>query len=206
MSCFCDKDCPNGTCGRLFASIDAPKKCCPTIDATHCGPEIGICCKSSALTGQPCNDDDICQTGLCIHGTCQEKQALNAPCGNKDEPVDNHCQSRKCGCNGVLGDALYVCCSSTVDIHGIGYVCTDLPVGAVCDESFMCDSGVCNGICVDNITWRNYNDSVNNMNMSVSTSSILSSSVMSASKRSITFNPSSLAFPIALVILIHLKS
>jgi len=163
----CDNhfDCINNACALESADPSAPYICCPTggyvflaeLDGTaDAGNGMRIC------TGQPdgasCSEDHdvdvLCESGMCIGGTCRATR--NAPgevCVN-----DEDCENLVCAESSLDEGAAKICCPSNDHKHVyvpeasvLRDICTGQPQGAQCGHhniDVLCESGSCiSGVC-----------------------------------------------------------
>jgi len=110
----------------------------------------GKCKADTQADGAACDDNEDCQSGVCVSQVCKENyQAVDASC---DDNVD--CISGKCAYKSYTGSAQMVCCSSghkkiydfqddAYPKSDDAYFCTDQPTGARCPFNELCASNKC---------------------------------------------------------------
>lgn len=164
-SCTEDSDCgENGACAREEAISSADFVCCASGEKDEYSSSFGFACTELPIGAWCQGIGKFCASGHCGEdGLCAEKPeevqdlcSLDSDCGPAQTGcVGGTCAGDVCGREEATTEARYVCCESRVKewmYPGVGYVCTNLPSGSVCDnESALCESKSCdvNGFCAE---------------------------------------------------------
>ena len=90
-ACTEDDECQSNACGRGLAEADSPSVCCPSGQAVM-SDALGSVCTDTAGEDDACFRDEVCQSSICIDGTCRSgKQREGDACSS-----DEHCHSGLC--------------------------------------------------------------------------------------------------------------
>lgn len=134
MFCDSNQDCTNGRCGRSYLDAEAPFICCPEGRAVVQGV---------AWSG---TFEWICSPNG------QPQQVGNAPDGESCQD-DLDCLNRVCGKDEFSASAGDICCPQGKSYNlpldwTVETFCGNLPLGTVCGDDRMCESGKCvQGFC-----------------------------------------------------------
>eukprot|EP00562_Extubocellulus_spinifer_P001757 CAMPEP_0178474814 /NCGR_PEP_ID=MMETSP0696-20121128/2794_1 /TAXON_ID=265572 /ORGANISM="Extubocellulus spinifer, Strain CCMP396" /LENGTH=1296 /DNA_ID=CAMNT_0020102075 /DNA_START=71 /DNA_END=3961 /DNA_ORIENTATION=- len=153
--CWSDFECRNFACAldSATSSSTTQRICCPADDYVFVGPPINANVCTFQPDGSPCldNRDELCESFVCIDGTCQPRKVdVGERCDS-----DSDCRNWSCGkerteaeciqfCDDVLepDDVPSICCPSgeAIDLGDPwGMVCTGQADGMPCrGEDRLC--------------------------------------------------------------------
>ncbi len=138
---YCDKSGPAPQCKVNPATL----KTCPSVDNTACvqnlcQPKSGLCAKTQAADGAPCDDGDVCSAGdACVQGSC--KPGFPAcPCKSDGDCAkfdDDLCDGPK-ACKALPGGK-----TACVDVPGQPVDCSGVASGTCEQATCAAKTGNC---------------------------------------------------------------
>lgn len=122
------------------SNVDNDSACDSRIEASDCGPYLGIRCNGSSIQNPPvcpttCTSSAQCdQNAYCsAQGACVPDEVNGRPCRSGNECISNHCQNGFCCASGD-------CCGKSSD-------CAKLAQAAVCNSQTTCQGNRVDGVC-----------------------------------------------------------
>jgi len=150
--CSADWECESGACARNEFSAGASFVCCSTLatftnDVPWTFREERFC--GELPTGTPCGTSDLlCSTKMCNGGRCATQRLADQSICSKD----SDCQSGYCALQQFSESSGSICCNEGARLYMDVpwtyrelYFCRKQPIGIICGDDQMCESGLCIG-------------------------------------------------------------
>lgn len=151
--CVEDDDCVTQTCAlSIWNNVNSAKVCCPSRFASDRIADTGEFCHQIINDGGACPSNELCKSGICIDGVCQqERKPLLSLCDEDDDCVSLTCASDRWNDE---SRKVNVCCPGRFKsdrITDFGDYCHEIiESGNSCPSNGLCVSGICiDGVCVE---------------------------------------------------------